>query len=146
MFSDLWLHIVTCEVCVSCTVLGYTLTQCTIHCWLLKCWRNVYSLFQYRIMCSDMTVMYSVVHHGLFKDDFKFSSNKVRLVELVLEGKSLSYLKLFIFFQYGLHWQKEKFSKYILKVILHMMSWRVYLFHSCCLVVKLIFVLTLVCR
>jgi len=69
-----------------------------------------------------MAVTYSVVQHGLFKDDLKFSNCKVRLVELILEGKYLSYLKLFIFFHYGLHWQKEKFSKYSLKVILHMMS------------------------
>jgi len=95
-------------------------------------------------MCSNMSFMYSVVRDGLFKDDFKFSNYKVRIVELVLKGKSHSYLKLFIFFHYGFHWQKEKFSKYSLKVILHMMSWLVYLFHSCCLVIKPIFMLTFV--
>jgi len=93
-----------------------------------------------------MEVMYSVVQHELFKDDFTLSNYKVKLVELVLEGKSLSYLKFFIFFHYGLHWQKEKVNKYSLKVILHMMSWLVYLFHSCCLVFKPIFTLTLVCQ
>jgi len=31
MLSVLWLHIVTSEVCVPCTVWGYTLTQCTVH-------------------------------------------------------------------------------------------------------------------
>jgi hypothetical protein len=98
-----------------------------------KIW-SVYILLKYRIVCSNMTAMYSVVQHGLFKDDFNFSNNKLRLIELVLDGKSLSYLKLFLFFHYGLHWQKEKFSKYSLKVILHMMSCLVYLFHSCCLV------------
>ena len=29
--SVLWLHIVTCKACVSCTVWRYTFTQCTIH-------------------------------------------------------------------------------------------------------------------
>jgi hypothetical protein len=52
--------------------------------------RSAYILFQYRIMCSNMEVTYSVVQHELFKDDFNFSNYKVRLVELVIEGKSLS--------------------------------------------------------
>jgi len=81
-------------------------------------------------MCSNMAVTYSVDQHEPFKDDFKFGIYKVRLVELVLKGKSLSYLEHFIFFHYGLHWQKEKFSKYSLEVILHTMSWLEYLFHS----------------
>ena len=93
-----------------------------------------------------MGVTYSVVQHEPFKDDSKFSSYKVRLVELVLKGKSLSYLDLFIFFPYGLCWQKEKFSKYSLEVILRMMSWLEYLFHSFCLIVKPTFLLTLVCH
>ena len=29
--SVLWLHIVTCAVCVLCTVQAYTLTHCTVH-------------------------------------------------------------------------------------------------------------------
>jgi hypothetical protein len=75
-----------------------------------------------RSMCSNMAVMYSVFQHGPFKHDFKFNNYKVQLVELVLEGISLSYLKLFIFYRYDLHWKKEKFSKYSPKVILHMIS------------------------
>jgi len=93
-----------------------------------------------------MAVTYSVVQHEHFKDDLKFSNYKVRLVQLVLKGKSLSYLELFIFFHYGLRWQKEKFSKYSLEVILHMMRWLGYLFHSCCLIVKTTLLLTLVCQ
>jgi len=45
-----------------------------------------------------MAALYSVGQLGLFKDDFKFSNYKVRFVELVVEGNSLSYLKLVIFF------------------------------------------------